>query len=146
MCVTNVYVDRYPDGKEVEFRQTTYCENGKPAAGLACSKLSTFKNPTRNIQFGERTTEYILTDLGRVFPQIPPRSTGGPSHSYAGDGGDSEGRRRTARLGSSETTDESFKLAGLSSVREHLEYDPIFPPISLLLTTLCVAVNFWTPT
>jgi hypothetical protein len=73
MCVTNIYVDRYPDGKEVKFLQTTYCENGEPAADQPCQKLSTLENPTQNIQFGEPTTEYTLTADDRVFPHAPPR-------------------------------------------------------------------------
>lgn len=78
MCVTNVYVDRYPDGKELEFRDTEICQYGAP--GRPCAKLSTLENPVRNIQFGEPTTEYMMTAHRRSFPQTPPRSSGGSNH------------------------------------------------------------------
>jgi len=99
MCVTNIYVDRYPDGRDVEFRQTSVCPYGRP--GRPCQKLSTLENPVRNIQFGEPTTEFIMTAHQRVFPQTPPRSSGSSHHRYSGhSGGDStseEGRRRKRR-------------------------------------------------
>lgn len=78
MCVTNVYVDRYPDGKELEFRHTEICQYGAPSR--PCAKLSTLENPVRNIQFGEPTTEYMMTAHRRSFPQTPPRSSGGSVH------------------------------------------------------------------
>lgn len=79
MCVTNVYVDRYPDGKELEFRHTEICQYGAP--GRPCAKLSTLENPVRNIQFGEPTTEYmIVASHKRSLPQTPPRSAGGSHH------------------------------------------------------------------
>jgi hypothetical protein len=79
MCVTNVYVDRYPDGKELEFRHTEICQYGAP--GRPCAKLSTLENPVRNIQFGEPTTEYmIVAQHKRSLPQTPPRSAGGSHH------------------------------------------------------------------
>ena len=77
MCVTNVYVDRYPDGREVEFRQTSVCQYGQP--GRPCQKLSILENPIRNIKFGEPTTQYILTQP--VSPQPPPHSSGGDTTS-----------------------------------------------------------------
>jgi Heterokaryon incompatibility protein (HET) len=61
MCVTNVYIDRYPDGKQVEFRKTSYCVYGQPSAGRPCHKLSILENAVRKIQFGEPTTEYMMT-------------------------------------------------------------------------------------
>lgn len=79
MCVTNVYVDRYPDGKELEFRHTEICQYGAP--GRPCAKLSTLENPVRNIQFGEPTTEYmIVAQHKRSLPQTPPRSAGNSHH------------------------------------------------------------------
>lgn len=79
MCVTNVYVDRYPDGKELEFRHTEICQYGAP--GRPCAKLSTLENPVRNIQFGEPTTEYmIVAQYKRSLPQTPPRSAGNSHH------------------------------------------------------------------
>jgi hypothetical protein len=90
MCVTNVYVDRYPDGREVEFRQTSICQYGQP--GRPCQKLSILENPVRNIQFGEPTTQLILTQP--IFPATPPRSSGGSRHRHsAGDSSSEEGRR-----------------------------------------------------
>jgi len=95
MCVTNVYVDQYPDGKQVEFRQTSYCQYGQPLAGRPCQKLSTLENPVRKIQFGEPTTEYMMTAHQRVFTHTPPRSSGGSHHRYSGgESTSSEGHRR----------------------------------------------------
>jgi hypothetical protein len=70
MCVTNVYTDRFPDGKEVDFRTTDYCQDGLP--GRPCAILSVLENPVRNIQFGEPTTEYMMT--------YPERITSSKSH------------------------------------------------------------------
>lgn len=90
MCVTNVYVDRYPDGKDIEFRQTSFCQYGQP--GRPCQKLSTLENPVRKIQFGEPTTEYMMTAHQRTFPQTPPRSSGGSHHRHSGDYSSEDGR------------------------------------------------------
>ncbi|KAL2064198.1 hypothetical protein VTL71DRAFT_4692 [Oculimacula yallundae] len=88
MCVTNVYVDRYPDGKEIEFRQTSFCPYGRP-----CQKLSTLENPVRKIQFGEPTTEYMMNaQHQRQFPQTPPRSSGGSHHRQSGEYSSEDGR------------------------------------------------------
>jgi len=93
MCVTNVYIDRYPNGQDVEFRQTSYCQYGQ--SGRPCQKLSTLENPVRKIQFGEPTTEYIMTAHQRVFPHTPPRSSGGSHHRHSGgDTTSEEGHRR----------------------------------------------------
>jgi hypothetical protein len=98
MCVTNVYVDQYPDGKQVEFRQTSYCQYGQPLAGRPCQKLSTLENPVRKIQFGEPTTEYMMTAHQRVFTHTPPRSSGGSHHRYSGgESTSSEGHRRHSK-------------------------------------------------
>ncbi|KAH8805604.1 hypothetical protein F5884DRAFT_452751 [Xylogone sp. PMI_703] len=91
MCVTNIYVDRYPNGREVEFRQTTLCQYGVP--GRPCQSLTTLENPVRKIQYGELSTEYILTQP--AFTQTPPRSPGGSNHRYSGgDTGSEDGQRR----------------------------------------------------
>lgn len=78
MCVTNIYTDRYPDGKEISFNQTTLCPYGAP--NRPCQKLSTLENPVRKIQFGEPTTEYMMNSAHRAFPNTPPRSSGGSVH------------------------------------------------------------------
>lgn len=95
MCVTNVYTDQYPDGKVVEFRQTSFCQYGQPSLSRPCQKLSTLENPVRKIQFGEPTTEYMMTAHQRVFTHTPPRSSGGSHHRYSGgESTSSEGHRR----------------------------------------------------
>ncbi|KAG9243344.1 hypothetical protein BJ878DRAFT_481208 [Calycina marina] len=73
MCVTNIFVDRYPDGREVEFRQLSSCKYGTP--GRPCSNHTVLSNPVRAISFGEPTTEYIMTSP--IFPSTPPGSSGG---------------------------------------------------------------------
>jgi hypothetical protein len=73
MCITNIYTDRFPDGKEVEFRKTDYCQYGSP--DRPCDKLSEVENPVRIIQYGEHTTEYMLTMAPEElnFPEPPRR-------------------------------------------------------------------------
>ncbi len=78
MCVTNVYVDRYPDGRELSCSQTEFCQYGRP--GAPCAKLSTLENPVRKIGFNELTTEYMLSMARQAFPNTPPRSSGGSHH------------------------------------------------------------------
>jgi len=96
MCVTNVYVDEFPDKRQVEFRQTSFCQYGQP--GRPCQKLSTLENPVRKIQFGEPTTEYMMTAHQRVFTHTPPRSSGGSHHRYSGgDTTSDEGHRRRSK-------------------------------------------------
>lgn len=94
MCVINVYVDQLPDGQQFEFKQMSFCQYGQP--GRPCQKLSTLENPVRKIQFGEPTTEYMMTAHHlRVFPHTPPRSPKGSHHHYSGgDNTSEEGRRR----------------------------------------------------
>ena len=94
MCVTNVYTDRYPDGREVEFRQTSICQYGQP--GRPCQKLSILENAVRNIQFGEPTTQFILTQP--IFPLTPPRSSGGSQHRHSAASHSSEEGRRRRKL------------------------------------------------
>ncbi|TVY62824.1 hypothetical protein LSUE1_G009823 [Lachnellula suecica] len=68
MCVTNIYLDRFPDGHTLEFRQLAICQYGSP--GRPCPTLSTIENPVRKINWGEATTEMMLT---RPYPPPPPR-------------------------------------------------------------------------
>ncbi len=98
MCVTNVYVDRYPDGREVKFRQTTLCQHGQP--GRPCAKLAFLENPIRYIQFNEPTSQYLLTQQS-AFPATPPRSphrSSGSYHRRSTDYSSDEGRRRHKQL------------------------------------------------
>lgn len=97
MCVTNIYVDRYPDGREVEFRQLSTCQYGLPTR--PCSSHSILENPTRKIAFGEPTTQYMMTNT--IFPSTPPRSSGGSHHRH------SAGSSR--RLSSSPATSEDSR-------------------------------------
>src|SRR5271168_611534 len=68
MCVTEVYIDRYPDGAEVEFRQTRLCQYGRP--GRPCETHSTLENTPRSIEYGEPTSEFMIRQLN-----TPPRSS-----------------------------------------------------------------------
>jgi hypothetical protein len=92
MCVTNVYTDRYPDGKELEFRQTVYCQDGQPLAARPCQKLSTLEHPVRKVPFGEPTTEYMMTT------RPPQSSSTDAQYDFSGDEADTERRRPTARV------------------------------------------------
>jgi hypothetical protein len=68
MCVTEIFVDRYPDGAEVEFRQTRLCQYGRP--GKPCDGHSILENTPRRIDYGELTSEFIIRQLN-----TPPRSS-----------------------------------------------------------------------
>jgi hypothetical protein len=68
MCVIEIFIDRYPDGGDVEFRQTRLCQYGRP--GRPCGNLSTLENTPRRIDYGEPTSEFILRQLN-----TPPRSS-----------------------------------------------------------------------
>jgi hypothetical protein len=68
MCVTGVYIDRYPNGRQVEFRQTRLCQYGRP--GRLCENHSTRENTPRRIDYGEPTSEFIIRQLN-----TPPRSS-----------------------------------------------------------------------
>ncbi|RDL30231.1 uncharacterized protein BP5553_10509 [Venustampulla echinocandica] len=92
MCVTNVYVDRYPDGHAVTFRQTSTCQYGSP--GRPCPTLSVVENPVRKITWGEPSTEHMLTrsfPLPAQRPLTPPRS---PSSHRRQSSSESSGHRR----------------------------------------------------
>ncbi|KAF8855871.1 hypothetical protein BDZ45DRAFT_487429 [Acephala macrosclerotiorum] len=114
MCVTNVYVDRYPDGKELEFRHTEICQYGAPSR--PCAKLSTLENPVRNIQFGEPTTEYMMTAHRRSFPQTPPRSAGNSNHRRQSSSVSSDDREGGVRRRPSERKRE---VPTLKPTRQH---------------------------
>lgn len=73
MCVTNIYVDRYPDGREVEYRHLSTCQYGAP--NRPCATHSTQENPVRKIQFNEPTSQFI-------YNNTPPRS---PGHHHISD-------------------------------------------------------------
>lgn len=94
MCVTNIYVDQYPSKREIEFRKLSICQYGYP--GRPCPNHSTLENPVRKIQFGEATTEQMLTTP--VFPSTPPHSqhrlSGGSSGRYSVSPATSEDRDR----------------------------------------------------
>ena len=106
MCVTNIYVDVYPDGMSRTFSQVSLCQYGVPT-GRPCSKASTIKEPIRKIQWDEPTTEFMLTQHQRdqrVFPTLPltpPRSSAGSSHrlsaGYVSSTSDEGLRRRDSK-------------------------------------------------
>ncbi len=68
MCVTEIYIDRYPNGGEVAYRQTRLCQYGRP--GRPCENHSTLENTPRRIGYGEPTSEFIVRQLN-----TPPRSS-----------------------------------------------------------------------
>ncbi|RDW59628.1 hypothetical protein BP6252_12715 [Coleophoma cylindrospora] len=84
MCVENIYVDVYPDGKEVEFRKTSICQYGE--LSRPCPTLTTLENPPRHIQYGEISTQAMLTQSSFYprTPQTPPRSSSGSQHRRSG--------------------------------------------------------------
>lgn len=80
MCVENIYIDVYPDGRQVEFRQTSICQYGQP--DHPCHTLTTLTNPPRHINYGEITARDMLTQSAFYprNPQTPPRSPAGSQH------------------------------------------------------------------
>lgn len=121
MCVTNIYVDVYPDGQRSEFRQTSICQYGQP--GRPCSKTSSLENPPRKISWGEPSTEYMLTSHARVFPAVmrphtPPRSSGGSINRRSGGylSAEDGARRRDSQRRSAELKKRS---ASPKPKREH---------------------------
>lgn len=95
MCVTNIYLDRYPDGHTVEFRQTSICQYG--SQGRPCPTLSTIENPVRKINWGEPTTELMLTrpiPQPHQRPQSPHRS---PASHHRHSSSESGHRRRHSK-------------------------------------------------
>jgi len=112
MCVTSIYIDRYPDGRDVEFRQTSICQYGQP--GNPCATLSTLEKPPRKIQYGEPSTQYMLT---QPSPQTPPRSSGSSHHRplSGGDTTSEEGRRRRRSHRTSEFITRNGGLMRLGS-------------------------------
>lgn len=68
MCVTEIYIDRYPDASQVEYRQTRLCQFGRP--GRPCEMHSTLENTPRRINWDEPTSEFILNQMN-----TPPRSS-----------------------------------------------------------------------
>ena len=96
MCITNIYVDRYPDGREVEFRQLSTCQYGYP--GRPCPTHTTVENPVRMIQYDEAPTQNILNHP--LFPSSPPlsstssqkRNSGGPRRPSRSESRSDDGR------------------------------------------------------
>lgn len=110
MCITNIYIDRYPDGREVEFRQLSTCQYGSP--GRPCSAHSTVENPVRRIQYDEAPTQNILNHP--VFPSSPPLSSTSSQRRYSG------GARRASRsLSRSDDGRAYLKRASIKPTRQH---------------------------
>ncbi|KFY41160.1 hypothetical protein V494_03168 [Pseudogymnoascus sp. VKM F-4513 (FW-928)] len=66
MCITEIYLDAYPDGAEVEFHRVKLCQHGYPE--VPCDLHVTKEQPIRHIQYGEPTSEFIISQ------QRPPPS------------------------------------------------------------------------
>ena len=110
MCVTNIYVDRYPDGREVEFRQISTCQYGSP--GRPCHTHATVENPVRMIQYGEAPTQNIMNHP--MFPSSPPLSSTSSQNHHSG------GSRRHSR--SQSRSDDGrihVKRSSLKPTRQH---------------------------
>ncbi|KFY87203.1 hypothetical protein V500_07131 [Pseudogymnoascus sp. VKM F-4518 (FW-2643)] len=71
MCVTEIFVDSYPDGAEVEFHRVKLCQHGYPEE--PCDMHIVKEQPIRFIQYGEPTSEFIISQLRP--PSRPSAST-----------------------------------------------------------------------
>ncbi|OBT58946.1 hypothetical protein VE04_00848 [Pseudogymnoascus sp. 24MN13] len=72
MCVTEIFVDSYPDGAEVEFHRVKLCQHGYPED--PCDLHVVKEQPIRFIQYGEPTSEFIISQI-----RSPPRSSAPPN-------------------------------------------------------------------
>jgi hypothetical protein len=110
MCVTNIYIDRYPDGREVAFRHVSTCQYGSP--GRPCPTHSVVQNPVRMIQYDEASTQNILNYP--VFPSSPPLSSASSQHRYSG------GSRRHSRSQSRSDDGRIYiRRSSLKPTRQH---------------------------
>jgi len=110
MCVTNIYVDRYPDGREVEFRHLSTCQYGTP--GRPCSTHSTIENPVRMIQYGDAPTQNIFSHP--IYPSSPPLSSTSSQKRYSG-----ESRRHSRSQSHSDDGRVYLKRTSLKPTRQH---------------------------
>lgn len=111
MCVENIYIDLYPDGRQVEFRQTSICQFGEPSR--PCQTLTSLENPPRHIQYGEITTQAMLTQPAFYprIPHTPPRSPAGSQHRRS-----ASYHRSSGGYGSEEGQHHSRRNSGLAAV------------------------------
>ena len=110
MCVTNIYVDRYPDGREVEFRHLSTCQYGSP--GRPCSAHSTVQNAVRMIQYGEAPTQNIFNHP--IYPSSPPLSSTSSGKRYSG-----ESHRHSRSQSRSDDGRIYLKRSSLKPTRQH---------------------------
>ncbi|KFY28909.1 hypothetical protein V493_02661 [Pseudogymnoascus sp. VKM F-4281 (FW-2241)] len=68
MCITDIFVDSYPDGAEVEFHRVKLCQHGYPED--PCDLHIVKEQPIRHIQYGEPTSEFMISQI-----RSPPRSS-----------------------------------------------------------------------
>ncbi|OBT68333.1 hypothetical protein VE03_02302 [Pseudogymnoascus sp. 23342-1-I1] len=68
MCITEIFVDSYPDGQEVEFHRVKLCQHGYPED--PCDLHVVKEQPIRYIQYGEPTSEFIISQIRT--PTRPP--------------------------------------------------------------------------
>lgn len=111
MCVTNIYIDRYPDRREVEYRHLSTCQYGSP--GRPCPTHSTVENPVRKIQYGEPSTQHIFNHP--IFPSSPPHSATSSQHRYSGG----SQRRQSRSLSRSDDGRVYLKRSSLKPTRQH---------------------------
>ena len=96
------------------FRQLSICQYGQP--NRPCPTHSTVENPVRRIQFGEPTTQYMLTQP--AFPSTPPRSSGGSGHRLSGG----SARRHSRSPATSEDGKHRRHSRRLSFLKPHKEH------------------------
>ena len=111
MCVTNIYIDRYPDGREVVYRYLSTCQYGLP--GRPCPTHSTVENPVRKIQYGEPSTQHMFNHP--IFPSSPPQSSTSSQHRYSGG----SQRRHSRSLSHSDDGRHHLKRNSLKPTRQH---------------------------
>ncbi|KAH8594942.1 hypothetical protein B0O99DRAFT_167432 [Bisporella sp. PMI_857] len=83
MCVTNIYIDRYPDGNEIEYTERSLCINGRP--DRPCPSHS---HMTHYRKIG-------TTRLNNpIYPNTPPRSSEGSHRTESPATSEDSGRHR----------------------------------------------------
>lgn len=89
MCVTNIYIDRYPDGRDVEYERLVFCKYSRK--GVPCSEHYAIEHKPRRIRPGDYSAREILSYASPPAPaarrpqdmQTPPLSSeSSPRASY----------------------------------------------------------------
>lgn len=83
MCITHIYVDRYPDGREVEFRHLSNCQYGTKER--PCRGHTIVDSPVRRIQYGDAPPHTQAVPNHSIYVSSPPLSSSSSQNRYSGE-------------------------------------------------------------